>query len=279
MNLLVLSDLHLERRSFSASTSTGRIDEHADVVVLAGDIHQGVLGIRWARDSFPGKPIIYVAGNHEFYDHRWDTLIDQLRTEARIWDVDFLECDAVELFGVRFLGATLWTDFSIEGEDHQSECMHRMQSCMSDYQFIRASVTPETYHLHSRRRLLPQLVLSRHQSTKFWIQRQLIEPTNATATVVVTHHAPSKTSLSSTFSDLFAPAYASDLDALVGQAQIWIHGHVHQSCHYQTVPGSGMGLVVSNPRGYWLGVRWENAHFNPSLMVQVCPSATNSTTG
>ena len=63
MRLHILCDLHLE------FGSTRIPPANADVVVLAGDIHLGREGRRWARNQFPHKPIIYVLGNHEFYRH------------------------------------------------------------------------------------------------------------------------------------------------------------------------------------------------------------------
>jgi predicted phosphodiesterase len=69
----------------------------ADVIVLAGDIHKGSRAIPWARAAFPDKPIVYVAGNHEYYDHYWFMLIDELRAEAKIHNVHFLENDAVTI--------------------------------------------------------------------------------------------------------------------------------------------------------------------------------------
>ena len=35
------------------------------MVVLAGDIDRGIKGVVWARQAFPGIPVLYVAGNHE----------------------------------------------------------------------------------------------------------------------------------------------------------------------------------------------------------------------
>lgn len=69
MKLYVLSDLHVEFAPFVPDLAAA---EAADVVVLAGDIHTAALGMAWAREAFPAKPIIYVAGNHEFYKQHWD---------------------------------------------------------------------------------------------------------------------------------------------------------------------------------------------------------------
>ncbi len=38
-----------------------------DRVVLAGDIHNGPAALHWARSAFPDKPIVQIAGNHEYY--------------------------------------------------------------------------------------------------------------------------------------------------------------------------------------------------------------------
>lgn len=61
MRILVLSDLHVEFAPFEPNL---KATDLADVVVLAGDIHQGVTGLTWARQNFPRKEIVYVAGNH-----------------------------------------------------------------------------------------------------------------------------------------------------------------------------------------------------------------------
>jgi len=62
----MLSDLHLE---FGTSL-VSRVD--CDVVILAGDIFvPGSKAVRWARraENFgEAVPIIFVPGNHEFYE-------------------------------------------------------------------------------------------------------------------------------------------------------------------------------------------------------------------
>ena len=58
MKIHVLSDLHLEFADFELP------EVEADVVVLAGDIAQGVNGIRWAMDAFKA-PVFYVLGTHQ----------------------------------------------------------------------------------------------------------------------------------------------------------------------------------------------------------------------
>ena len=69
MKLHIMSDVHLEFSTFEPPATD------ADVVVLAGDIGIGAKGVYWARSVFPDKQILYVPGNHEFYDtERAETL-------------------------------------------------------------------------------------------------------------------------------------------------------------------------------------------------------------
>ena len=109
MRIRVLSDLHLEFKDWKPP----KADADADVVVLAGDIHVGVKGIEWARRSFPSIPIVYVAGNHEFYGEHIHDMTQELLREGRRLGVDVLDARSAVIGGVRFLGATLWTDFAL----------------------------------------------------------------------------------------------------------------------------------------------------------------------
>jgi len=95
MKILILSDLHTEYQDFDPVFPDGlRIDAEADVVVLAGDIGSGTEGIEWAARTFPLKPIVYVAGNHEFYDSAMETMLEQMREVAGDLQVHFLERDS-----------------------------------------------------------------------------------------------------------------------------------------------------------------------------------------
>ncbi len=265
MKVLVLSDLHLERKAFSAKRSGGRIDDEAEVVVLAGDIHEGIKGLRCARQTFPDKPIVYVAGNHEFYEHNWIKNLDALREAAPKFDVEFLETNAVHIGGIRFLGCSLWTDFELFGAERKSDVLRQARAIMNDYKWIRITVTPELYSLHSKK-LVPELAIRRHQDSVEWLEQELNKG-ESDKTVVVTHHAPHPKSIPENLAtDPVSAAYASDLSRLMGKATLWIHGHIHSSADYVV----GNTRVVCNPRGYghWNG-SFENALFNPSLIVEV----------
>lgn len=119
MKILILSDLHIEFAPFRPEPAAV---ETADVIVLAGDISTGTEAIPWARKTFVGKRIIYVAGNHEFYQHHWSKLLAELRDLAAGYGIHYLENDSVTINRVRFMGCTFWTDFDYfgRGKRHQN---------------------------------------------------------------------------------------------------------------------------------------------------------------
>lgn len=166
MKLHILSDLHKELFKFDPDPAAVAA---ADVIVLAGDIHKGTRAIPWARAAFPDRRIVYVAGNHEYFDHNWHMLIEQLRAEARIHDVHFLENAAVTIDGVRFLGATLWTDFEFNAPSLKSQNMRLAENEMADYWLISPAMRIGQPHA----RLQSSHTLARHQETVAWLKAEL----------------------------------------------------------------------------------------------------------
>lgn len=264
MKLLVYSDLHLDLSPFKPQLSAGFL-KTIDAVVLAGDTIEGTGGLRWARETFPDKPIIYVDGNHEFYGQHWDKHIDVMRKLAQDHQIHYLENDAVVIGSVRFLGCTLWTDYALHGAEKKLMAMDTARHRMSDYKRIGVTLPPET-HCQHQQRLAPAVAGRRHVANRRWLEEQLRlgDPEN---TVVVTHHAPHAQSIPAKFAEHpLSPCYASDLEALMGKAGTWIHGHIHESLDYQ-VRGT---RIVTNPRGYGrLGGRMRNAQFRVDFCVDV----------
>lgn len=281
MKLHILSDLHFEFGKWPRGVDVNEID--ADVTVLAGDIDVGLAGLQWAL-SF-NRPVVYVMGNHEFYGQRPMTdLWRKAREKVEGTHVRLLENDSVLLddprtpgVRVRFLGATLWTDFAILGGNRQQECMDSAARCMSDYNSIYVSRRGKSiveYGLstgYQGDHLTPRKTLSLHHESRDYLEQELArahDPHGVMATqqktVVVTHHAPSAKSLTHQKAAAHIDAaYASDLEHLVAQADLWIHGHTHVPADYPI----GAGRVVSNPRGY-VGHSAVLA-FDPGLVVEV----------
>ena len=144
MKLYVLSDIHAE---FTAFTPDPKALQAADVVVLAGDIHDGEFVPTWARETFGDVPIIWVAGNHEFYNHHWERCLADMRRAAKQRSMHFLENETVTIDGVDFLGATLWTDFEMMGS--KSESITEASRYMVDYRKISGCSPFKTIERHN----------------------------------------------------------------------------------------------------------------------------------
>ncbi len=199
MKLYVLSDLHVEFADFTPDVEAVRA---ADVVVLTGDIHMGTQGLDWARHTFPGKRIFYLAGNHEFYREHWDLLLPRLRAQAELHQIDFFENDSVTVGDFRFLGATLWTDFDYFGPSDRQRNMRLAERALNDFKLIEAyslspdeaaskqsDETPEAASSVQSIMLTAKHTLQRHQESILWLKDELAkgEPDK---TVVLTHHFP-----------------------------------------------------------------------------------------
>ena len=250
MKIRILSDLHLEFFDWTPPVV------EADVVVLAGDIHTGVHGVEWARRQFPNTPVIYVPGNHEFYGGRMQDVLAALRKDARRFDVYLLDGDEVVLGGVRFLGATLWTDFALYGTAPAKvgRAMADARYGMNDFRVIRYG---------DQGLFRPEHARDIHLGQVKWLADRLAEPSDR-PTIVVTHYLPHRQSIHPKYhGDSLNPCFASDLAHLVrAPVMAWIHGHTHESIDY-VVNGT---RVVCNPRGYLPAE--PNLSFDPTAVVE-----------
>ena len=250
MRLALYSDLHLEFRDWTPPPLA------ADLVLLAGDIHVGAAACEWARRTFDG-PVVYVAGNHEFYGRTLPAGVDQLREAAERFDVRFLHEDAWCWQGLRFVGVTLWTDFAFYGPApaQVQRSMDIARRCMRDYDLIErepgVALTPE----HTR---------ELHTAQREWLRRELAAGDDV-PTVVITHHLPHPGSVHPRYEgDGTNPAFVSDLSELFDDSiRLWLHGHTHESCDYRV----GATRVVCNPRGYL--PYQPNPAFDPALVVTI----------
>jgi Icc-related predicted phosphoesterase len=247
MRIHIISDLHLEFRKFTPP------EVEADVTVLAGDISQGLAGLRWIENAFPDRPVIYVPGNHEYYANRLPQLTDELRRSARDTNIFVLENEAVEIDGVTFLGSTLWTDYALDGD---AEIGSRVAlNLMSDFL--------EINRFRGKPTLVPEFFQRLHQTSRAWLRDTAAKIRRPK--VIVTHHAPHPKSIAPQFAgNRLNPAFASDLTDVIesAEARLWIHGHIHWNSDYRV----GKTRIINNPRGY-MG---ENVNgFDPNLVVEI----------
>jgi Icc-related predicted phosphoesterase len=283
MRIKTVNDIHLE-----FSDITIKNDQNCDVLILSGDTmtaedlhrHPDSDALRQAQildslgsgqqaalrfrdfllrcsDSF--AHVIYVAGNHEFYQGRWNASIEHLREEcARFSNVYFLERDTKIIDDVVFVGGTLWTDMN----KHDPLTLHTVRELMNDFRLIRNDDKGFTA-------LKPADTVARHKQTMDYIKHVVQENANRKC-VVVGHHAPSHQSIHPMYSDdhLMNGAYCSDLSEFIldhPQIVLWTHGHTHHYFDYKI----GDTRVVCNPRGYD-GINYsEYTGWDPDLVIEI----------
>jgi Icc-related predicted phosphoesterase len=200
------------------------------------------------------KHVIMVLGNHDHYHGNIDLTKDRIKARLYDFDIDdkisILENESVEIDGVLFVGATLWSDFNNDEYVTKLKC----KDVMNDFRQIRYG---EDY-----KRIHPDYLLAIHKQSREYIERTASENKDKTV-VVVTHHAPSYKSVNERFQaqTLVNGAYASDLSEVMldnENIKYWFHGHMHDNCDYMI----GETNVICNPHGY---VDWElNPDFDPN---------------
>ncbi|TAN62121.1 MAG: metallophosphoesterase [Magnetospirillum sp.] len=248
IKLAVLSDLHVEKGDYHPPA----LD--CDLIILAGDVGWGLEGVRWIGRNLAGRPMIYVAGNREYWHHPEgsDPLAELRREAALVPGLTFLHNEAVirEMPGTRLrvLGATLWTDFSLDGDAEAT--MATAGGSMPDYRNGRSDQGDV---------LTPADVAAANRASVAFITAELARPHDG-PTVVVTHHLPSELSLPRRRpGHVPQAASVSSLESLVETAgpELWIHGHSHADCDYRI----GRCRILSRQRG-----TPENADFAPLLI-------------
>ena len=147
MRVYFMSDLHLEMGPLNIALPTPQ-NRDTDVLVLAGDIcslhqldprnssieavsHRAVMKAFKEQVERLFSLVVIVGGNHDIYG----SLIDNgtLLLRQHFPNAIILENDAIEINGLRFIGATLWSSFHNADPDSARACSEGM----SDFSTIR----------------------------------------------------------------------------------------------------------------------------------------------
>jgi len=254
MRIQIFSDLHCDVYPIKPIT----IVPGVDLVIVAGDVCEGVLrAFEHLRRIVPiDIPIVMVLGNHEFYRRFIPDELALAFSHADAFNLRVLSDTAVELGGVRFVGATLWTDYRIFGEANQTAVMNACAKGMNDHRLIGWQKRPWL-------RFRPQEAARLHHQSRAYLKDVLSKPFDGPS-VMVTHTAVHRNSMLPRFAtDPITGAFVSDLEDLLltTSPALAVHGHVHNSCDYRV----GQTRVLCNPHGYGT----ENPNFDGALVVEV----------
>jgi Icc-related predicted phosphoesterase len=279
MKITVVSDLHME---FSPITLTN--SQEADVLILSGDILMSEILHDYPADSTEQiyntsrqlkawrfreflkecsdefKHVIYVAGNHEFYQGKFHAGLEYLKDEcSRYPNVHFLENASVTIDDIIFIGATLWTDA------HKGDplTMYQLPFMMNDYALIKND--------HKGYRKLHMVdTIDRHHTSMDYIEMMVENAPSDKKIVIATHHSPSYLSIVDKYADQYEMngGYHSDLSKFIldnPNIALWVHGHTHEVLDYKL----GETRIVCNPRGYEGDSYHENTGWNPNILLEV----------
>jgi predicted phosphodiesterase len=277
MRLWILSDLHLElTQGWDLPPPADRPD--FDVMIVAGDlIPRAERGVKWLAQRVTDRPVLYVAGNHEFYGADETRTIEKAKVVAAGTSVRVLQNEAVRICDVSFVGATLWTDFELLGD--RPRAMRVAGERMNDFRKIRTGNYLD--------RVRPKNALARHVESRAFFEAEF-RKARPGPLVAISHHAPLSgaeaiqplDAISLSDEEILTAAYRSALTRLMvpapddgrgplRPADLWVYGHTHES--FDAIIGATR--VVSNAKGYgpWPGLQpsWDNPNFNPSFIVEI----------
>lgn len=232
MKIQLASDLHHEIWVNYLQPNPLVLNDGADALILPGDI-----GTPWQVKEFYGKlpvPVLYVPGNHEYFDADFKVHRKAMADLFEGTSIHLLDNKELILGGVRFLGATLWTDFALDGNVEKG--MMAWKETLHDAKHLSIDGAPVT----------ADFILREHQASKLWLLDKLNTPFDG-KTVVITHHGPHRKSIVPAYrTSGNNSAFVSNLDMLVSKADFWFHGHTHASTNYKA---EGC-RVITNPQGY-----------------------------
>lgn len=253
MRIAMFSDVHNESRETKFLPEVPDVD----LCIVAGDMDEPIsASIQFLQDSLGQRmDVIYVPGNHDHWNHTYrDNIKQAYLTADQCPNVHLLENELVIIDGVRFIGATLWTDYRWKGKEPLFAKQHAERT-IEDYKLIKWSERPD-------RLVRADDLESEHYRSRRFIQDALRVPFDGPS-IVVTHHGPHPRSIFHWYDgDMLSAAYTSDLSEILfkGAPALWVHGHTHKSFDYTVFDTR----IICNPVGYEGNA---NDEFNPALVI------------
>ncbi|MBT9137419.1 MAG: hypothetical protein DDT34_02511 [Firmicutes bacterium] len=246
----VMSDLHREE-GYDFPPATADIDG----LIIAGDTQDNIEWLAECRAFYgPELPILTVPGNHEHYDSSVEEIERACDTAWKKHQIHILRAGSppVIIRGTRFIGATLWTDFKLTG--NQVLSVHECRT-IRDFRYSR----------YQGRLLRPNDVIRFHERDSNHIDRSLSQA-HPGPTVVVTHFMPIPEAIAPIYKgDPAKPFFCSDMRGLIAEFEpdAWIFGHTH-------TPYDGLSIAskktrfICNPRGRLN----EGVQFDPEKILE-----------
>jgi len=258
LNIRLMSDIHVEFQPYTVVPMDG---DDESVLVLPGDLGERTNAETFVRDCCEQfKYVIYVHGNHEYYNGEIREVRQQWHDiAADIPNLYFMDDETVVIENVRFICSVLWTDFGGDWFSQQAA-----QKGMNDFYCVRYQSDPDDPAV---RKFTAQDASAVHKESKQYIIDELEKEFDGT-TIVVTHHSPSMCLVGPEFAgSSINAAFHSNCDDLINDYKIdyWFFGHTHRRCEIKL----GDTWVHSNQRGYAGHYDSIKAEFEPEWFLLI----------
>ena len=255
MKIHLISDLHCDFSKYHNELP------ECDVVVIAGDVAEDSWYLIDICNYNPTHKIIFVPGNHDFYGGNIEKKLNNLREiQTNICKNLFvLQNESITIDDVEFFGSTLWSGLESYGKHYTDKLKEWYHRSIADSRYI-TNWSADT--------MLQEHNVCTKNLTEF------LSNDNSMKKVVITHFAPSLKSVHESYSGSvpFNSYWCNNFsDDFISKADIWLHGHVHNSFDYTVnqFEGARQCRVVCNPRGYCDEYTDENKMFDPELIIEI----------
>ena len=229
MRIQLTSDVHTEFHDDRGTAWLASLDPSGvDVLIVAGDLtlEPWLPSVLFGLcEKYP--QVVYVTGNHEYYQSsRLRIYLLLTEMEKRLDNFHWLNDEAVEIDGQRFIGSTLWFSREEDGRDEE------LQHYLADFNQIEG---------------FEDWVYTANDEAMQFLE-QNIRPTD----VVITHHLPHPAAVADRWRippyDQLNRFFLCDMSDLIRRVQprLWCFGHTHDAVDKDI----DSTRLLCNPRGY-----------------------------
>lgn len=249
MRIRLISDAHVDMHadygeSFIDDLASANKQNNADVLAIAGDVMEcgnRALAIEvFEKICGTHKNVVYVPGNHEYYDTSPFEVEDLLcDIQNRCSNLFVLDGCSVMVDDQKFIGGTLWFP------DDLASSHRRM---LADFSCIRSFV-PWVFEQHQKH------------------ARCLLKETTKDS-IVLTHHMPSPICTPARFAlspiNKYFVANVGEEIMQTKQPKMWLFGHTHDACDKMF----DQTRMICNPHGY-LSERFSKAEYDFNCVFDI----------
>lgn len=224
-----------------------------DVLFLGGDIHTKNRHHELLAQIPPHVKVFMVAGNHEYYHNDFAQVKEYLKgLEKDFHNFRFLDNEAIQLGDYTLFGGTMFTKFTLRGEQDGWFARHAAKDMIGDFYRIRKDNKTWTTADHEEEYHIFMLAFI-EWTMKTMDQKRL----------VLTHFMPTEKCCDIRFAgSQLNPYFAENMEKYFGLIHTWFCGHGHDTFD-KTINDT---RILMNPRGYGE----ENKYgFNPNLVVNI----------